>query len=75
MQEEAGQRRITVPGSLAVQNKPQRKGVISVLNFIRVAWLAVWAEPAPELGFPRWEEGRKCLMGQEIFLPIHVLPI
>lgn len=71
MQEEADQRRITVPGSLAVQNKPQRKGVISALNFTR----AVWAEPAPELGLPRWEEGRRCLMGQEIFLPIHVLPL
>lgn len=62
MQEEASQRR-TVTGSLAVQNKPQRKGVISVLNFIRAVWL----------GFLRWEESRRYLMGQEIFLPIHVL--
>lgn len=72
MQEEAGQRRITVTGSLAVQNKPQRKGVISVLNSIRAAWLA---EPAPELAFPRWEGSRRCLVRQEIFLPIHVLPL
>lgn len=43
-----------------------------MLNFIRAAWLAVWAEPAPELGFLRWEGSRRCLMGQEIFLPIHV---
>lgn len=72
MQEEAGQRRITVTGSLAVQNKPQRKGVISVLNSIRAAWLA---EPAPELAFPRWERSRRYLVRQEIFLPIHVLPL
>lgn len=55
MQEEATQRRTAVTGSLAVQDKPQRKGGISVLNCIRVAWLRVWAEPALELGFPRWE--------------------
>lgn len=75
VQEEAGQRRITVTESLAAQNKPQRKGVISVLNFIRAARLAVWAEPAPELGFLRWERSRRCLMGQEIFLPNHVFSL
>lgn len=57
MQEEAGWRR-AVAESLAVQSKPQRKGVIIALNFIRTAWLVAWAEPALELWFSRWEEGR-----------------
>lgn len=42
-----------------------------MLNFIRAAWLEVWAE----LSFLRWEGSRRCLMGQEIFLPIHGFPL
>lgn len=78
MQEEAGRRRRAIAESSAVQSKPQRKGVIIVLNVIRTAWLVVWAELAPELWFSRWEEGSGCLCGaeeQEIFLPIPVLPL
>lgn len=78
MQEEAGWRRRAIAKSSAVQSKPQRKGVIIVLNFIRTTRLVAWAEPAPELWFSRWEEGRRCLRGteeQEIFLPIPVLPV
>lgn len=42
-----------------------------MLNFIR----AVWAEPALKLGCLRWEEGRRCLMVQKIFLSIRVPPL
>lgn len=51
MQEEASQRRKTVPGSLADHSKPQRKGAISVLSSIGAAGLVVRAEPGlPEVG-------------------------
>lgn len=76
MQEEAGRRRRAVAKSSAVQSKPQRKGVITALNFVRAARLVAWAEPAPEPRFSRWEEGRRCRREaeeQEIFLPIPVL--
>lgn len=53
MQEEAGRRRRAIAESSAVQSKPQRKGVIIVLNVVRTAWLVAWAEPAPELWFSR----------------------
>lgn len=53
MQEEAGRRRRAIAKSSAVQSKPQRKGVIIVLNVVRTAWLVAWAEPAPELWFSR----------------------
>lgn len=49
-----------------------------MLSFVRAAQLVVWAEPALEPWFSRWEEGRRCLHGaeeQEIFLPIPVLPL
>ena len=77
MQEEAGRRR-AIAESSAVQSKPQRKGVIIALNFVRAARLVAWSEPAPEPWFSRWEEGKRCLHGaeeQEIFLPIPVLPL
>lgn len=77
MQEEAGRRR-AIAESSAVQSKPQRKGIIIVLSFVRVAQLVVWAEPALEPWFSRWEEGRRCLCEaeeQEIFLPIPILPL
>ena len=77
MQEEASQRRKAIAESSAVQSKPQRKGVITALNFVRAVWLVVWAEPALEPWFSRWEEGRRCLCGaeeQETFLLIPVLP-